>query len=185
MSGGAMFRRVTGMRTGYHPEEVDDFFTHARTVYGQGPAGALSSRDVRTVAFDLVRHGYSTTAVDAALDRLEAAFVARSRADFIADRGRQAWMETLAEQARSLYGRLTRPAGERFAHPKGRQAGYDVAEVDALCDRLVAYFDTNAPLSAQEVRSAVFARRKGARAYAEGPVDAFLERAVDVLLAAE
>ena len=48
MSGGAMFRRVTGMRTGYHPEEVDDFFTHARTVYEQGPAGALSSRDVRT-----------------------------------------------------------------------------------------------------------------------------------------
>ncbi|MCG7287046.1 DivIVA domain-containing protein [Cellulomonas sp. ACRRI] len=185
MSGGAMFRRVTGMRTGYHPEEVDDFFTHARTVYEQGPAGALSSRDVRTVAFDLVRHGYSTTAVDAALDRLEAAFVARSRADFIAERGRQAWMETLAEQARSLYGRLTRPAGERFAHPKGRQAGYDAAEVDALCDRLVAYFDTNASLSAQEVRSAVFARRKGARAYAEGPVDAFLERAVDVLLAAE
>src|SRR6478609_952200 len=152
MSGGAMFRRVTGMRTGYHPEEVDDFFTHARTVYEQGPAGALSSRDVRTVAFD---------------------------------RGRQAWLETLAEQARSLYGRLTRPAGERFAHPKGRQAGYDAAEVDALCDRLVAYFDTNAPLTAQEVRAAVFARRKGARAYAEGPVDAFLERAVDVLLAAE
>jgi DivIVA domain-containing protein len=59
------------------------------------------------------------------------------------------------------------------------------AEVDALCDRLVAYFDTNAPLTAQEVRSAVFTRRKGARAYAEGPVDAFLERAVDVLLAAE
>ncbi|GIG37845.1 DivIVA domain-containing protein [Cellulomonas pakistanensis] len=185
MSGGAMFRRVSGMRTGYHPEEVDDFFTHARTVYEQGPAGALSSRDVRTVAFDLVRNGYSTTAVDAALDRLEAAFVARSRADFIAERGRQAWMETLAEQARSLYGRLTRPDGERFAHPKGRLAGYDAAEVDALCGRLVAYFDSNAPLTAQEVRSAVFARRKGAKAYAEAPVDAFLERAVDVLLAAE
>lgn len=184
-SGGVMFRKVTGMRTGYHPEEVDDFFTHARSVYEQGPAGALSSRDVRTVAFDLVRRGYSTTAVDAALDRLEAAFVARARADFIADKGREAWMETLAEQARTLYGRLTRPDGERFSPPKGRQAGYDAAEVDALCHRLVDYFDKNAPLSAQEIRSAVFGRKKGAGAYAEAPVDAFLERAVDVLLAAE
>jgi DivIVA domain-containing protein len=185
MSGGAMFRKVTGMRTGYHPEEVDDFFTHARTVYEQGPAGALSSRDVRTVAFDLVRHGYSTSAVDAALDRLEAAFVARSRADYIAENGRQAWLETLADQARTLYGRLTRPDGERFAPPKGRQPGYAAEDVDALCHRLVDYFDKNSPLTAQEIRSAVFARAKGGRAYAEGPVDAFLERAVDVLLAAE
>ncbi|RMI12765.1 DivIVA domain-containing protein [Cellulomonas triticagri] len=185
MSGGAMFRRVSGMRTGYHPEEVDDFFTHARSVYEQGPAGALSSKDVRTVAFDLVRHGYSTTAVDAALDRLEAAFVARARADFIAERGRQAWLEGLAEQARTLYGRLTRPDGDRFDPPKGRQPGYRAEDVDALCARLVAYFDTNTPLTAQEVRSAVFARKKGADAYAEAPVDAFLERAVDVLLAAE
>lgn len=185
MSGGAMFRKVTGMRTGYHPEEVDDFFTHARTVYEQGPAGALSSRDVRTVAFDLVRHGYSTTAVDAALDRLEAAFVARSRADYIAENGRQAWLETLADQARSLYGRLTRPDGERFAPPQGRQPGYAAQDVDALCHRLVDYFDKNTPLTAQEIRSAVFGRAKGRQAYAEGPVDAFLERAVDVLLAAE
>lgn len=185
MSDGAMFRRMTGVRTGYHTEEVDDFFGHARAVYEQGPAGALSSRDVRTVAFDLVRGGYSTTAVDAALDRLEAAFVARSRADFIAERGRQAWLEQLADRARTLYGRLTRPDGERFAAPRGRQQGYLASDVDALCHRLIAYFDSNTPLTAQEVRSAVFARKKGARAYAEAPVDAFLERAVDVLLAAE
>ncbi|HEY0215714.1 MAG TPA: DivIVA domain-containing protein [Cellulomonas sp.] len=185
MSSGVMFRRVAGVRTGYHTEEVDDFFAHAKAVYESGPAGALSSKDVRTVAFDLVRHGYSTSAVDAALDRLEAAFVARARADFITERGRQAWLETLAEQARTLYGRLTRPDGERFDRPHGRQAGYDIDDVDDLCHRLVAYFDQNVPLTAQEVRASVFTRKKGAGAYAEGPVDAFLERAVDVLLAAE
>jgi DivIVA domain-containing protein len=162
MSSGTMFRRVTGVRSGYHPEEVDDFFGHAKSVYESGPAGALSSKDVRTVSFDLVRHGYSTTAVDAALDRLEAAFVARARQEYIAEHGRQAWLETLAEQARSLYGRLTRPDGERFA-----------------------YFDQNAPLTAQEIRSSVFTARKGAGAYDEASVDAFFERAVDVLLAAE
>lgn len=185
MSSGVMFRRTTGVRSGYHTEEVDDFFAHAKAVYESGPAGALSSKDVRTVSFDLVRNGYSTTAVDAALDRLEAAFVARARADFIAERGRQAWLESLAEQARTLYGRLTRPEGERFDRPHGRHQGYDAAEVDALCGRLVAYFDQNAPLTAQEIRSAVFARKKGSGAYDEASVDAFFERAVDVLLAAE
>jgi DivIVA domain-containing protein len=185
MSGGTMFRRMTGVRTGYHPEEVDDFFGHAKSVYENGPAGALSSKDVRTVSFDLVRHGYSTTAVDAALDRLEAAFVARSRQEYITEHGRQAWLETLAEQARSLYGRLTRPDGERFDRPQGRHQGYDAGEVDELCRRLVAYFDQNAPLTAQEIRSAVFAARKGSGAYDEVSVDAFFERAVDVLLAAE
>ena len=185
MSDGVMFRKVSGLGTGYHTEEVDDFFAHARTVYEQGPAGALTGKDVRTVSFDLVRHGYSTSAVDAALDRLEAAFVARSRADFINERGRQAWLEHLADQARTLYGRLTRPDGERFDRPDGRRAGYDVEQVDELCHRLVAYFDRNQPLTAQELRTAVFDRAKGGRAYDEASVDAFLERAVDVLLAAE
>ncbi len=79
-----MFRTVSGLKQGYDPDEVDDFFAHARAVYEQGPASALASKDVRSVAFDMVRGGYVTAAVDAALDRLEAAFVARSRAEFIA-----------------------------------------------------------------------------------------------------
>lgn len=182
---GGMFRTVTGMRTGYDPVEVDEFFTHARSVYENGPSGALSGQDVRTVAFDVVRRGYATGAVDAALDRLEAAFVARGRADFIAAHGRQAWLDSLAEQARTLYGRLTRPDGERFAPPHGRHQGYHPEDVDALCQRLVAYFDSGAPLTAADVRAATFRRKTGHTAYAEAPVDAFLERAVEVLLAAE
>jgi DivIVA domain-containing protein len=181
----AMFRTVGALRSGYDPDEVDTFFEHARSVYENGPAGALSGRDVRTVAFDVVRRGYMTSPVDAALDRLEAAFVARSRADFIAEQGQQAWMNRLAEQARSLYGRLTRPDGERFAPAHGRSAGYEPADVDALCHRLVAYFDRGAPLSAQEVRGASFRRRNGRAGYAEASVDAFLDRAVEVLLGAE
>lgn len=185
MSSGVMFRRVTGMQKGYHTEEVDDFFEQARTVYEQGPVGAITGKDVRTAAFDLVRRGYSTTAVDAALDRLEAAFVARARADFINENGRQAWLEHLANQARTLYGRLTRPTGERFTPPVRRKAGYDAVQVDRVCQRLIGYFDRNEALTAQELRTAVFSRAKHGKAYAEAPVDAFLERAVDVLLAAE
>ena len=180
-----MFRTVSGLKQGYDPDEVDDFFTHARQVYETGPSTALSSKDVRGAAFDMVRGGYVTAAVDAALDRLEAAFVARSRAEYIATQGQQAWMSKLSEQARTLYGRLGRPDGDRFAAPDGRHQGYEPADVDELCRRLVAYFDKGTPLSAAEVRSATFRRRKGRNAYAEGPVDAFLARAVEVLLGVE
>ena len=38
-----MFRTVSGLKQGYDPDEVDDFFAHARAVYEQGPAGGLAS----------------------------------------------------------------------------------------------------------------------------------------------
>ncbi|WP_129337712.1 DivIVA domain-containing protein [Cellulomonas endophytica] len=180
-----MFRTVTGLRRGYDPDEVDAFFAHARTVYETGPAGALSGRDVRSAAFELVRGGYSPVAVDAALDRLEAAFVARARAEYVAEHGQGAWMERLGDQARTLYPRLGRPDGERFAPPEGRAPGYEAADVDALCHRLVDYFDDGAPLTAAELRTATFRARRGRGAYAEAPVDAFLARAVEVLLGVE
>jgi len=180
-----MFRTVSGLRRGYDPDEVDEFFSHARSVYEQGPAGTISGADVRQVAFDMVRGGYVTAAVDAALDRLEAAFVARHRAQFVTERGQDAWMAHLGAQARTLYGRLGRPDGDRFAPPVGRKAGYEPADVDELCHRLVAYFDTGAPLSAAEVRATTFRRRNGRNGYAEGPVDAFVARAVEVLLGVE
>jgi DivIVA domain-containing protein len=180
-----MFRTVSRLHAGYDPQEVDEFFDRARQIYEGAAEEPLTGRDVRGTAFDLVRGGYVTGAVDAALDRLEAAFVARAREQFIARNGQTAWMAELADSARTLYGRLTRPDGERFA-PAGRgEPAYDPADVDALCRRLVAYFDHGQPLTAQEIRSATFGRRRGAAGYAEGPVDAFCDRAVEVLLGVE
>jgi len=181
----SMFRTVSRMRTGYDPEEVDEFFAEARVSYESAGGAGLGGHDVRTVAFDVVRGGYDTRDVDAALDRLEAAFAARSRAEFLARNGQQEWMSRLADQARSLYGRLTRPDGERFAPAPPRQPAYDRDDVDDLCDRLVGYFDRGEPLAAHEVRSVTFRRRHGRKGYAEGPVDAFCDRAVEVLLGVE
>jgi DivIVA domain-containing protein len=180
-----MFRTVSRLHSGYDPREVDEFFTRARAVYEGKVADSLTGRDVRSTAFDLVRGGYVTSAVDAALDRLEAAFVARAREQYVARHGQAAWMSQLADSARTLYGRLTRPDGQRFA-PAGRgEPAYDRADVDELCRRLVAYFDRGEPLTAQEIRSATFGRRHGAGGYAETPVDAFCARAVEVLLGVE
>lgn len=180
-----LFRKVGRLRTGYEPAEVDTFFEHARRVYEGDTSEPLTARDVRQTVFELVRGGYATGPVDAAMDRLERAFVARQRAEYVNAHGQQAWLDHLAAQARTLYGRLTRPDGERFAPPRRGQQGYAVDEVDALCGRLVEYFDEGRSLTSDEVRNATFSAARGRRAYAEAPVDAFLGRAVEVLLGVE
>jgi DivIVA domain-containing protein len=180
-----MFRTVSRLRSGYAPDEVDQYLAHAREVYEGTATGTLTAHDIRSTAFDVVRGGYVPAEVDAALDRLEAAFVARARERFIAGHGQDAWQAHLADSARSLYGRLTRPDGERFAPAHRGAPAYDRSDVDALCRRLTGYFDRGEPLTAADVRTATFRRRHGAAGYAEGPVDAFCDRAVEVLLGVE
>ena len=180
-----MFRTVSRLHAGYDPQEVDEFFDHARQVYEGRLDEPLTGRDVRATAFDLVRGGYVVGAVDAALDRLEAAFVARAREQYVARHGQAAWMSQLADSARTLYGRLTRPDGERFAPARRGEPAYDRDDVDALCRRLTGYFDRSEPLTAADVRGATFRHRRGPAGYAEAPVDAFCDRAVEVLLGVE
>lgn len=180
-----MFRSAGRLRTGYDPDQVDEFFTRARQVYEGQTSEPLTGRDVRRAAFDLVRGGYAAGAVDAALDRLERAFVLRERQEFVAVRGQQAWMDHLAAQARTLYGRLTRPDGERFTRARRGEHGYDPQDVDELCRRLVEYFDHGQSLTSDEVRHATFGRAKGHEAYREAAVDAFCDRAIEVLLGVE
>lgn len=201
MSG--MFPATPRMAVGYQPDQVEEFFTRARRAYEAGaiadartvpdaagtdaPDGdpeTISELEVRTVAFDLVRAGYDTTAVDSALDRLEAAIVQRRRDTYIAEHGEKSWLEGTAELATSLYPRLVRPSGERFAPPEGGR-GYERSAVDAVMDRLIAYFDAGGELSAAELRGVTFPVARAADAYAEGVVDAYLDRAVEVLLAVE
>ncbi len=178
-----LFPTVGRWASGYDREEVEEFFSRAKAAYEGGEA-EMTSEDVRSAAFDLVRHGYDPAMVDAALDRLEAAFIQRNRSEFITSDGQEAWMGEVAERATTLYPRLVRPHGERFAPPE-RGRGYEVSAVDETLDRLVAYFDHGEALSAQELRSVTFPSARKSGAYAEGAVDAFLDRAVDVLLAVE
>jgi DivIVA domain-containing protein len=180
-----MFSTVSRFRLGYEQEDVDDFFAHAREVYEGLSDEELTNRDIRSAGFELARGGYDTDEVDAALDRLESAFVARARQEVLVSGGSAAWMEQLAENARSLYGRLGRPDGERFEPARRGQPAYDRDDVDDLCERLVEYFDKTEPITADEIRRARFRRRTGRRGYAEAPVDAFFARAVEVLLGVE
>lgn len=175
-----LFPQCGRLRRGYHPGQVDSFFEEARSRYERGE---LTEEEVRSAAFDLVIDGYQTGAVDSALDRLEAAVVRRARAEFVSQQSEDKWMTEAVERATTLYPRLQRPSGERFRDAKGQ--GYAKPAVDTLCDQLVTYFETGAGVTAQEVRIATFPLARGAKAYDEGVVDAFLDRAVEVLLAVE
>lgn len=94
-------------------------------------------------------------------------------------------MQELARRAQVLYPRLRRPRGQRFKSPKRGKRGYDARQVDALLDRLIAFFDRGEPLSHDELRAATFSRKGRRGAYDEGTVDAYLARAVDILMGAQ
>ncbi|MDN4473592.1 DivIVA domain-containing protein [Demequina zhanjiangensis] len=177
-----LFPRAGRLKIGYRRDQVDEFFTQAREAYEQADGGAMDAIDVRRASFDLKRGGYATPPVDAALDRLEQAFAARSRESFIKQKGQEAWLADLANRAQVLYPRLRRPAGERFARPGGISGGYDAKAVDEVLDRLTGFFDRGEAISAEELRSLTFKRRAKWRAYEERVVDAYLARAVDILL---
>ena len=177
------FPKVGALRKGYRPEQVDRYFRTAHEIYEAGDLNEMDSEGVRTVAFDVVRGGYRPDAVDSALDRLEAAFLQQRRADFVSSNGRESWMKQVADLATSLYPRLLRPEGERFAPARGR--GYSRQEVDAFLERVAAYFDSAEELSADEVRGAVFSSARRSKAYEATSVDRYLARVVEVLLSVE
>jgi DivIVA domain-containing protein len=179
-----LFRRAKGGR-GYDTREVDGFFGRAQAVYEGRSMETMTPEDVRNVAFTQVKGGYDEPQVDGALDRLDNAFTRKQRSDFIAARGQQAWLDKIVDRATTLYDRLGRPDGKKFAPAEHGKPAYDRTQVDALLHRLADYFNNGAPLTSQDVRHAVFSTVRGKRGYGMGPVDAYLDRALEVLVAAE
>lgn len=180
------FARTGRFSKGYDPQQVDDFLATAKEAYaglGASRGTDVDESTVRSASFAMVNHGYQPDLVDAALDRLESAFVQRRRAAQVSESGENAWLEETYSLATTLYPRLRRPMGERFASAEGR--GYAKREVDDLLNRVVQYFDGKATLNSWDVRRAVFAKAKGDAAYDEAVVDVFLDRVVTVLLAVE
>ena len=150
------------------------------------PNARSALREVQSMAhtgFKLVHGGYTPQAVDAAISRLEAAFVKRRRADVIAQHGEQAWLDTAYDYAKTLYPRLKRSPRQRFAD--ARRYGYEKDSVDGFLDEVSAYFAGSRELTAEDVRSAIFPRAKNSGAYDMAVVDAYLDRLAMVLLSVE
>ena len=180
----APFERVGRREYGYNTRQVDEFLTRARNYYNSESAEAkpITSRNVRSMAFDPAKAGYEPQAVDAALDRLEDVFAQRERDRLIKDRGEEAWLLQIGRTSAVLRGRLHRKPGERFRRPaKSRVPSYNVEDVDALCNELLGYFEHDKPLSVDVVRRAVFREAKGEEGDEETQVDAFLDRVVELM----
>ena len=177
------FPRMSGWKNGYDPKQVDSFFKRARESFERPTPqpGDLDSRALRTVGFDLVRKGYHVAVVDAALDRLEDAFAKQARDRLIAQSGQDAWVSELTRVAASLRGRLVREPGERFDNPPPGVIGYDITQVDDMCDKVNSYFTQGVAMSVDQVRRVLFKTAKGKKAYNEDQVDAFIDRVVEVM----
>ena len=95
------FPKVGFFSKGYHRGQVDAFFEDARRAYEGGlPPEQFSAEQVRLATFELKNRGYNIEAVDAAMNRLEAAFVKRDRADSVAAEGEAAWYDRVADLLR-------------------------------------------------------------------------------------
>ncbi len=183
--GSSPYPRVGRRTLGYNTRQVDRFLRKARGHYtAEDPdSDTITSHDVRAMAFDPAKGGYEPQAVDAALDRLEDVFAQRERDQLIATKGEDAWLRQIGRTAAVLRGRLHRPAGERFRRPtKKNGSGYDIEDVDRLCDELLHYLENDVPMSVDVVRRAVFREsRGGTDGYEENQVDAFLDRVVELM----
>ncbi|WP_165067601.1 DivIVA domain-containing protein [Marisediminicola senii] len=177
------FPRTRRPRLGYRVEQVEDFLEEARRAYDAGAVGdgVITSQTIRHTAFELIKGGYETDTVDAALERLEDAFALRERERALKQRGDDAYYADARVRAQEILDRLARPAGERFTRAGRLTAGYHVGDVDAFADLLVAYFRDGVPLTITEVRTAAFRSRRGG--YSEPQVDLVIDAVIDVMLA--
>jgi DivIVA domain-containing protein len=178
------FPRTRRSKRGYNVAEVEDFLEEARRAYSAGPSGiaAVNAAKIRTTAFGLERGGYSTSHVDAALERLEDAFATREReVAFAAPGGDAAWYTNARSTAQVILNRIDRKYGQRFARVGSLSQGYRPRDVDEFTDRLAEYFQRGKPMSVDEVRTTTFRPARGG--YNESQVDLLLDTVVNVMLA--
>lgn len=196
------FPLATGKELGYRRDQVDEFLERARRSYepigpdsdaddspevapsaGGRRAGRhsqVTSSEIRTIAFDVRRRGYSSRYVDAAMDRLEEVFFERERRARMAEIGEDAWWAETQQLLSEVRGRLARPEGKRFRRRNFFASGYRRSEVDAFLDQVTAMLHGEGSLTTAEVRSAVFHTQW--RGYHEDQVDALLDAVIVLML---
>lgn len=177
------FPRSRRSRLGYNVDQVEDFLEEARRAYTADPRDltVLNAESIRRMAFGMQKGGYSTSHVDAALERLEDAFASRDRDRAIAEAGDAAWYSKARASAQVILDRLAREPGSRFTRVGALTTGYSTKDVDDFADALIGYFQHGKPMSVERVRSVVF--RGAKRGYNESQVDLLLDAVIDVMLA--
>lgn len=173
------FERAKGRKHGYSVEQVDAFVEMARQQYERPEGLLLASERVRETEFDLVRGGYEVSAVDSALDRIEDALADRELKRKLEKRGEHAIADQLERTSEVVRTRAERPKGKRFERVSWPARGYNLKQVDALCNLILEHLVNSEPLLMSEVRRIVFSAQRGG--YAENQVDAFIDRVIQIL----
>lgn len=175
------FPHASKTTSGYDPEAVDDFLIEARAAYeADSPTARVNSTVVRETSFPMKRGGYVIEQVDNALERLEVAMAERERERAIEKEGWEAYTKRLLESSTEVLVRLKR-ARNRFRRANFLTVGYKVSDVDAFAHRVVAYLETGASLTSDDVRNVVFRAQRGG--YDERQVDAVLDAVIEAILA--
>jgi DivIVA domain-containing protein len=147
---------------GYDRTQVDTLLERITATLRYGRWG-LTADDVRRTKFDIVLRGYDQRAVD---DLLQEAIRELQAAAPIGSRPRRprvhpGWLINWIQNA-------------KFAS-SGVRAGYDVRDVDAFLDRVVAGLRGYAPpMTARDVRESAFRTVRIGQGYDEAEVDRFL-----------
>jgi DivIVA domain-containing protein len=162
---------------GYDVSAVDEFIARAQT--GES---TLSSSDIRSAAFPVVKGGYSTVDVDAALERLEDTVADHEHRDLIARIGADGATAQARALAQEILNRVARAPRRRFRPAPLLTYGYNRTDVDAFTDRIRAFYNNGGVLSRADVRGVTFRPQLGG--YNEGQVDMLLAELVRVMLAA-
>ena len=171
------FPRAKPNKLGYRPADVDEFIAEAREVFNSNQIDAAPN--IRVKEFTLEKGGYSVSAVDAALDKLEDTFVAR-KLQRIIDAGQlDDLLDRLNELKVLLVGRVERPARKRFSTTGYIYRGYSRKEVDLFVGQVNAHLDGGEKMSVDAVRKVLFTPKRGG--YVESQVDLFIDKVVELI----
>ena len=162
---------------GYDVAAVDEFI--ARVQSGESD---VSSTDIRSAAFPVVKGGYSIVDVDVALERFEDTVAEHEQRGLISRSGTDGATSEARALAQAILNRIVREPRKRFRGAPLFTYGYNRTDVDEFTDRIRAFYMDRGLLSRSDVRDVTFRPQIGG--YHEGQVDLLLDELVRVMLAA-
>lgn len=173
------FNRAGAKKLGYNPDQVSQFLEFAKTQYANPDGDHISAASIRITRFRLVKNGYSISAVDAAMEKLEDVFAARELERALQRIGLTDFKAQLFEGQELLANRVARNPRKRFRRRAFLYRGYSIRQVDNFCSQVETHIDQTRLLTVKDVRLIAFKTQRGG--YAEYQVDAFIEKLVEVL----
>ncbi len=173
------FPKANSNDFGYDTLQVDELVAKARLQFTDASNQLVAAKQLRSTEFDLSKGGYSISAVDSALDRLEDTFASREIKLLQESLGEQDFKAYTFRLSDLVWGRCDRPRAKRFASSGWLLRGYSKKQVDALAERVGRHISAGQPLAVDSVRRVSFRSKRGG--YSESQVDAFIDSVVELL----